>query len=484
MDVWTYGDAVTPEKYKGRRLGWSDTWVRAAEGANPYAGPVNGFHCVIDVNSMELLEIEDTFSVERPEVMGEYVPRHIPERIRNASTRAAVEAAGHRPVGGAVVHPRRQQTRMAELVAAGGVQLPRGHDPARGDLQRHGRVRSIANRMSFAEMAVPYRDTSTDHYRRTAFDIGEWGIGVHDHLAHPGLRLPRRDPVPRRRPPRQQGRAVHDRERDLHPRGGQRRPLEARRPRRGRRGAPHAAADGVDARDGRELRVSRLLAVLPGRQHRMRGPRHRASWWSATSPKAVRTRAGRSSTTARTRRSTSTSWSPGSISTSTAPRTRCTRPRPRWCRWARTTRLGLALRQKNTPLSHRTRGQAGLRLAEPAGLEGRQRQHDHRTRHRPRLQARSRRRDPVDVRPGVADLPADRRDRAHRLGDPATPPTNAGLQGNSSTRARTITDFPSGPRPTGRSRTPTWCSGTPSGSTTFPGRRTGRSCLPTPCRSG
>ncbi len=26
MDVWTYGDAVTPEKYKGRRLGWSDTW--------------------------------------------------------------------------------------------------------------------------------------------------------------------------------------------------------------------------------------------------------------------------------------------------------------------------------------------------------------------------------------------------------------------------------------------------------------------------
>ncbi|MFV0457152.1 MAG: tyramine oxidase, partial [Actinomycetales bacterium] len=37
--------------------------------------------------------------------------------------------------------------------------------------------RSVAHRMSFAEMVVPYRDSSVDHYRRTAFDIGEWGLG-------------------------------------------------------------------------------------------------------------------------------------------------------------------------------------------------------------------------------------------------------------------------------------------------------------------
>ena len=41
----------------------------------------------------------------------------------------------------------------------------------------HGDVRDVAYRLSFAEMVVPYRDSSFDHYRRTAYDVGEWGLG-------------------------------------------------------------------------------------------------------------------------------------------------------------------------------------------------------------------------------------------------------------------------------------------------------------------
>ena len=40
-----------------------------------------------------------------------------------------------------------------------------------------GRLRPVAHRLSFAEMVVPYRDPTPDHFRRTAFDIGEWGLG-------------------------------------------------------------------------------------------------------------------------------------------------------------------------------------------------------------------------------------------------------------------------------------------------------------------
>jgi primary-amine oxidase len=40
-----------------------------------------------------------------------------------------------------------------------------------------GRVRPVAHRLSFAEMVIPYRDPTPEHFRRTAFDIGEWGLG-------------------------------------------------------------------------------------------------------------------------------------------------------------------------------------------------------------------------------------------------------------------------------------------------------------------
>ena len=83
FDTWTYGDAVAPPEYRDRRLGWSDSWLKAGPGANPYANLVSGLHCVVDLNSMELLRVEDSGGgADMPDVMGEYVPQRIPERIR------------------------------------------------------------------------------------------------------------------------------------------------------------------------------------------------------------------------------------------------------------------------------------------------------------------------------------------------------------------------------------------------------------------
>ncbi|OZC56900.1 tyramine oxidase [Rhodococcus sp. 06-470-2] len=177
MDTWTYGEAVTPEKYKGRRLGWSDTWVKASEGANPYAGPVGGFHCVIDVNTMELLEIEDTYRVERPEIMGEYVPRHIPERIRNASTRPPLKPLEITQTDGPSFELDGNKLTWQNWSLRVGFNYREGMTLHAVTYNDNGNVRSVANRMSFAEMVVPYRDHTEDHYRRTAFDIGEWGLG-------------------------------------------------------------------------------------------------------------------------------------------------------------------------------------------------------------------------------------------------------------------------------------------------------------------
>ncbi|MBP2451639.1 primary-amine oxidase [Mycolicibacterium lutetiense] len=181
MDTWTYGDAVAPAEYRDRRIGWSDTWYKQAPGANPYAHPVSGLHCVIDINTMEVLCVEnndsDGSSSGMPDVMGEYVPHHIPERIRSASRREPLKPLN-------VTQPDGPSfTLDGNLLQWQNWSLRVGFNHREGMTlhtvrYRDGEVnRSVAHRMSFAEMVVPYRDSSVDHYRRTAFDIGEWGLG-------------------------------------------------------------------------------------------------------------------------------------------------------------------------------------------------------------------------------------------------------------------------------------------------------------------
>jgi primary-amine oxidase len=169
IDVWGYRGFLLPERWPGRRLGWTDTWVRSEPGSNPYANPVNGLHCIVDLNAMQLLEIEDTGAVERPPVMGEYVPRFVPgQQVRT-------------------------DVRPIEITQPEGVSFTLdGHALAwqnwtlrLGFNHREGLVlhtlayggRPIAHRLSLAEMVVPYRDPTPDHFRRTAYDIGEWGLG-------------------------------------------------------------------------------------------------------------------------------------------------------------------------------------------------------------------------------------------------------------------------------------------------------------------
>ena len=183
------------------------------------------------------------------------------------------------------------------------------------------RNRSVAHRMSFAEMIVPYRDPSEEPLPANRIRHRRVGPRLHDHVAGARLRLPaaRSATWTRCCTTARASRTHH--QRHLHPRGRQRRALEARRPRHRRRGAPDAAADDVVSCHRRQLRVPRVLAAVPGRQHRMRGACHRHHGDHAGWRRASRIRTARWSTNARMRRSTNTSWSPGSTWTSTAATT-------------------------------------------------------------------------------------------------------------------------------------------------------------------
>jgi primary-amine oxidase len=172
LDVWAYGGAVVPEEYRDRRVGWVDVWYRDSGDSNPYANPVNGLHLVVDLNRMAVLEVEDTFEVDKPEVMGEYLPKHIPMPLREDLKPLEIT----QPEGvsftldGHELKWQKWSMRLGFNYREGLVLHCVGYEDNEG-------VRPVAHRMSFAEMVVPYRDPSHDHYRRTAFDIGEWGLG-------------------------------------------------------------------------------------------------------------------------------------------------------------------------------------------------------------------------------------------------------------------------------------------------------------------
>lgn len=183
IDVWTYGDHLIAEELKDRRVGWCDIWVRDAQTSNPYAHPVSGLKLIVDLNTMELLEVEDHGIPDLPggfaPVMGEYVPEHVPGYQARAD-RKPLEITQPDGIGftieGNELRWQRWRMRLGFNYREGMVIHNLGYEDGT-DESGEPIVRSVADRMSFAEMVVPYRDPTPDHARRTAYDIGEWGLG-------------------------------------------------------------------------------------------------------------------------------------------------------------------------------------------------------------------------------------------------------------------------------------------------------------------
>jgi primary-amine oxidase len=173
IDVWAYGAALVPPLYADRRMGWADVWHRRQPGASPYANHVTGLHPIVDLNSMELLEIEDDGVIEPAPTMGEYVPHLVPGLKLRDDVRP-LEVTQPQGVSftldGNHLAWQRWSMRIGFNHREGLVIHTVGYEEG-------GRVRPVAHRLSFAEMVVPYRDPTGEHERRAAFDIGEWGLG-------------------------------------------------------------------------------------------------------------------------------------------------------------------------------------------------------------------------------------------------------------------------------------------------------------------
>jgi primary-amine oxidase len=181
VDPWSagyYGPADDPS----RRLVRALTWIRTDELDNGYARPIEGLVTLVDLDRMEVVEVEDHGVVPLPTRDGNYTaaalanPRNVP----------------HVPAG------PRADLRKLEITQPEGPsfelsgheltwqkwRLRIGFTPREGlvlhtvGYEDGGRVRPILYRASLAEMVVPYGDPAPTHWRKNAFDEGEYGVGM------------------------------------------------------------------------------------------------------------------------------------------------------------------------------------------------------------------------------------------------------------------------------------------------------------------
>jgi len=178
VTAWSAGYDFVPEDIdRSRRLAHGVTWVKGDEseqGANAYNRPLSGIHAWVDLDDKEVIKVVDT-GVKNPDVVDNMKTYHY--RAENRDLREDLEPYN-------VVQPEGASWEVdGREISWQNWNLRVGFNPREGlvlydvGYEENGEVRSIINRASFPEVATPYNDPDPDHYWKTPFDVGEYGIG-------------------------------------------------------------------------------------------------------------------------------------------------------------------------------------------------------------------------------------------------------------------------------------------------------------------
>ncbi len=174
VDSWTVGN-YGGEEEQTRRLLRSIIYLRPDPNDNPYARPVEGIVVFTDINTLEVLRVEDHGILPIPPEDGNFMGDVIPQVRTDLKPLEITQPEGPNfTVNGREVSWQKWHFRIGFTAREGLVLYTLGYEDK-------GKVRPIMYRASLAELAVPYGDPGYSHYRKTAFDVGEYGIG---HLAN------------------------------------------------------------------------------------------------------------------------------------------------------------------------------------------------------------------------------------------------------------------------------------------------------------
>jgi len=166
IDPWTAGNFGV-EAEEGRHLCHVFAWLRLRENENFYAHPIEGLNAVVDLNSWEVIRVDDYGVVPIPMTEVNY-----DSQFRTSDRKAL------KPID--IVQPDGVNFAIRDgILTWDKWQLVVGFNGREGLTLHDIRYdnRPIIYRASIVEMVVPYGSPDNGHFRKHVFDIGEYGAG-------------------------------------------------------------------------------------------------------------------------------------------------------------------------------------------------------------------------------------------------------------------------------------------------------------------
>lgn len=171
VDIWSAG-YYGQEEERTRRMTRPLCFLRSDPTDNGYARPIEGIRPVVDLNTMQVIRIEEYGHWPLPPESGNYLATRLEDFRTDIKPLSITQPEGptFSLVGNSIAWQNWKFVIGFNAREGLTIQNVRYHD--------RGRDRSILYRGSLTEMVVPYGDPSPTQVRKNAFDVGEYGMGM------------------------------------------------------------------------------------------------------------------------------------------------------------------------------------------------------------------------------------------------------------------------------------------------------------------
>jgi len=171
VDIWSAGNYGSKED-RSRRLARPLCFLRGDPTDNGYARPIEGIRPVVDLNTMQIIRIEEHGVWPLPPESGNYSASRVAEFRNDIKPLSIKQTDGP------------SYSLNGSQIAWQNWEFVIGFNAREGLTLHHlcyhdrGRKRPILYRASLTEMVVPYGDPRPTQVRKNAFDVGEYGMGM------------------------------------------------------------------------------------------------------------------------------------------------------------------------------------------------------------------------------------------------------------------------------------------------------------------